>query len=138
VIHRDVFLRALGKNEDDTMTRLVYADWLDEQGEPEEADRQRKWTAAKAWLVKLCQDYNEYPDYEMFISYPVLIDLAWEAVEEAEIFQEPVRIHCCNNMNMCDALRSNHREFWKNWSIVTGLRAPPDVEDGFGQFSCGC
>src|SRR5205814_1124014 len=50
---RNAFLKALAKNEDDTATRLVYADWLDEHGEHEEADRQRKWPAAKEWLVRL-------------------------------------------------------------------------------------
>ena len=52
---REAFLKALAENEDDTTTRLVYADWLDEQGEHEEADRQRKWPAAKEWLVRFCQ-----------------------------------------------------------------------------------
>ena len=55
---RKKFLKALAKNEDETTTRMVYADWLDDQGEHEEADRQRKWPAAKAWLVQFCRDHN--------------------------------------------------------------------------------
>lgn len=33
----------LGKNREDEVCRLVYADFLDEQGEHEEAERMRKW-----------------------------------------------------------------------------------------------
>jgi uncharacterized protein (TIGR02996 family) len=59
---RDAFLRALANDEDDTPTRLVYADWLEERGEHEEADRQRKWPAAKEWLVRLCKYNNPTED----------------------------------------------------------------------------
>ncbi|HEV3257586.1 MAG TPA: TIGR02996 domain-containing protein, partial [Gemmataceae bacterium] len=31
---REAFLKALAENEDDTTTRLVYADWLEERGDP--------------------------------------------------------------------------------------------------------
>lgn len=47
---QEAFLQALAANEDDVTTRMIYADWLDEHDQPEEADRQRKWPAAKAWL----------------------------------------------------------------------------------------
>jgi uncharacterized protein (TIGR02996 family) len=59
---REAFLRALKKNEDDTATRIIFADWLDEHGEHEEADRQRQWPAAKGWLVQFCQDNNPPAD----------------------------------------------------------------------------
>ena len=40
---RQAFLDAIAAGPwDDEVTRLVYADWLDEHGEHEEADRQRK------------------------------------------------------------------------------------------------
>ena len=35
---RNAFLKALEENEDDTLTRLVYADWLDEHGQAERAE----------------------------------------------------------------------------------------------------
>src|SRR6476620_2551512 len=34
----DAFLRAIIANPDDDLPRLVYADWLDEHGEPERAE----------------------------------------------------------------------------------------------------
>ncbi|HEY7426993.1 MAG TPA: TIGR02996 domain-containing protein [Gemmataceae bacterium] len=136
---RNAFLKILDENEDDTTTRLVYADWLDEHGEHEEADRQRKWPAAKAWLVQFCRDHNPPPDdedsEEWVISYAELIELGREAVEEAD--EEGLGFSCGNNMTMCDALRDNSREFWKNWAIVTGIAVPPDIEDK-SYFRCAC
>jgi uncharacterized protein (TIGR02996 family) len=136
---RDAFLQALTDNEDDITTRLVYADWLEEQGEHEEADRQRKWPAAKEWLVRFCRDHNPPPDeedpYERVTSYPELIELGREAVEDAD--ERGFGFHCGTNETMCNALRANSQEFWKNWSIVTGIPLPPDA-DGKGYFSCAC
>lgn len=136
---RDAFLTALAENEDDTTTRLIYADWLDEHGEHEEADRQRKWPASKEWLVNFCRDHNPPPDdedpYLQVLSYADLIELGRAAVEEAD--EEEFGFHCGNNMDMCDALRANSQEFWKNWSIVTGIPLPADVE-GRSYFRCAC
>jgi uncharacterized protein (TIGR02996 family) len=140
VNEQDKFLKALTANEDDTTTRMVYADWLDDHGEHEEADRQRKWPAAKAWLVRFCRDHNppadeaEYPE-GWVISCAQLIELGREAVEGAD--EEGLGFHCGNNQEMCDALRANPREFWKNWSIVTGIPLPSDVE-AKSHFSCAC
>jgi uncharacterized protein (TIGR02996 family) len=138
VNERKAFLKALEKNEDDTSTRLVYADWLDDQGEHEEADRQRKWPASKEWLVQFCQKHNPSDDEESeecVIDYKALIELGREAVEGAG--EEEVEFNCWNNMGMCDALRANGRKFWKHWSIVTGIPLPPDIEDRAG-YHCAC
>lgn len=122
---RDAFLNALAVNEDDTTVRLVYADWLDEQGEHEEADRQRKWPAAKEWLVRLCRDNN--PDYAWQIPYEMLIELG----------QYTDGFDCGDNMSMCEALRENSREFYRNWSIVTGISLLPFKEENI-RFTCRC
>src|SRR5689334_21453451 len=58
----DEFLEALQRHADDTSLRLVLADWLDERGEHEEADRQRQWPAAKEWFVRLCHEHNPPPE----------------------------------------------------------------------------
>jgi uncharacterized protein (TIGR02996 family) len=137
VNQRDAFLKALKENEDDISTRLVYSDWLDEQGEHEEADRQRKWLAAKAWLVRFCRDYNppDEPDsYERVISYAELVEMARQALAEDE--SGPV-FYCGNNMDMCDALSAHCRDFWQNWSVITGIPVPPDATENCS-FRCAC
>jgi uncharacterized protein (TIGR02996 family) len=133
---RDAFLRALAENEDDTSTRLVFADWLDEQGEHDEADRQRKWPAAKDWLVRFFRDHNQGDYYEQLNSYEQMMDLGRAAVAEANE-QEFGPFDCGSNEGLCNALRANSREFWKNWSIVTGIPLPPGVE-GKSYFGCSC
>jgi uncharacterized protein (TIGR02996 family) len=152
---RKAFLKALKKNEDDTTTRLVYADWLDDRGEHEEADRQRKWPAAKEWLVKFCGEHNPPEpdidpeeleeliesdpdallDYGYSVSYEELIELGKEAIKNGD--REGYWLSCGNNMDLCDALRDNCAEFWKNWCIVTGTPLPPDIEEK-SVFSCAC
>jgi uncharacterized protein (TIGR02996 family) len=141
---RDAFLKALAENEDDTTTRLVYADWLDDHGEHEEADRQRKWTPAKAWLVRFCREHNPDHDdddddgdddsYFWIISYKRLLRLGREAVEGADT--SGFGFDCGANETMCNALRDNRREFWTNWSIVTGIAVPLDVTESY--FGCSC
>lgn len=136
---RNAFLKFLSDNEDDTTTRLVYADWLDDHGEHEEADRQRKWPAAKEWLVRFCEASNSRDDsdpYEWMISYKDLIELGQEAIDRADKDGE-VWLSCGNNMTMCYALQEASREFWKNWSIVTGIPVPSTVEDNCS-YRCAC
>jgi uncharacterized protein (TIGR02996 family) len=136
---RDAFLNALAHNEDDTATRLVFADWLEEHGEHEEADRQRKWPAAKEWLARFCRDHNPPPDHsdpiEQVISYEELIETGRATIEEADEWGS--HFFCFTNLTMCSALRDNSREFWKNWSVVTGIPVPQDVQDKC-DFTCGC
>jgi uncharacterized protein (TIGR02996 family) len=133
MIERDQFLRALAEDEDDTATRLVYSDWLEEHGEHEEADRQRKWPAAKQWLVVFCRDHNS--SYEQVITYEDLLELGRAAVEQAH--EEWFGFDCGNNETMCDALRTRSREFWQNWSVITGIALPAGSEMKY-HFSCGC
>jgi uncharacterized protein (TIGR02996 family) len=149
VRERDAFLKALAENEDDALTRSVYADWLDENGEHEEADRQRKWPAAKAWIVRFCQSFrrhvdddhdDECPDedfaYSYFgITYENLLKLGRKAVEEAN--ERGIAFYCGANERMMDSLRTNRAEFWKNWSIVTGVPVSEDQAEK-SRFGCSC
>lgn len=142
MIERDAFLAALAANEDDTTTRLVYADWLDEQGEHEEADRQRKWPAAKEWLVRFCAANNRYaPDDDevWYISYETLLELGLDAVARADETADETLygFSCGNNETVCNALRRNAYAFWENWSVVTGIALPLNQEHN-GSFGCGC
>ena len=108
---RKAFLKLLAKNEDDTTTRLVYADWLDEHGEHEEADRQRKWPAAREWLVQFCKDNNP-PDDEDLDEWVIdfyartLVELAREAVEQGKGKRKEYGFSCGNNMGRSRATPS--------------------------------
>ena len=128
---QDAFLTALEANEDDTPTRLVYADWLDNRGEHEEADRQRKWPAAKAWLRAFCGEEDDDAD-AYYIGVNTLIRGARSALEDGSLI-----IDCGANENMCDRLRQDCREFWQKVSIVTGLPLPVGYAE-ISRFGCSC
>jgi uncharacterized protein (TIGR02996 family) len=60
------FEEAVKQSPDDQALRLVYADWLEEHDQPEEALRQRKFLDAKKWLTDLaatlgmtCDNYSD-------------------------------------------------------------------------------
>jgi uncharacterized protein (TIGR02996 family) len=126
---RDIFLKFLAANEDDTTTRLVYADWLDEHGEHEEADRQRKWPAAKEWLVRYGKEKVRYGE----VSYAELIEFGRQAARKASSSE---RVYF-DNEALWHALQADSQEFWKHWSVVTGIPLPPSLEDkGFRYWQC--
>lgn len=129
--HREAFLRALEANEEDVTTRLVYADWLEERGETEEAERQRAWPAAKDWLRKLCDEPDDNAD-AYCLGVNTLIRMARSALEDGSL-----AIDCGANEDMCDKLRQDCREFWRKIAIVTGLPLPEGYAEN-SRFGCGC
>jgi uncharacterized protein (TIGR02996 family) len=135
------FIEALAEDEDNDAIRLVYADWLEERGRYEEADRQRAWSAAKRWLVEFARENDDawYPEeYGRGVTYEMLLDLGRQAVEDAGRDDEGwYSVSCGPFESLCNALRRDSRPFWRNWSIVTGVPLPEDVVDR-SEFHCGC
>jgi uncharacterized protein (TIGR02996 family) len=135
---RDKFLAALAKNEDDVTTRLVYADWLNEHGEHEEADRQRKWPAAKEWLVKFWEWATAYRRRETEYDEPEFIDSFQAMMEQARASAERNfdYMDCVNSESLCCILHENYLEFWKNACVYLGYALPPDIEERGQNFHC--
>lgn len=57
---RKAFLEAIEKAPKDYSHRYVYADWLDEMGEHEEADRQRKFEKSEKWLRTFATAHRDF------------------------------------------------------------------------------
>lgn len=129
---RDKFLNALQDNEDDIAVRMAFADWLDDTGEHEEADRHRKWSASKAWIILFCEDhvqgFEDVGDPD-FITYPSIMEMALAAAVEGE------SIFCGSNMDLCYS--DQWQNFWKHWSVVTGIYMSPENLSKIG-YRCGC
>jgi uncharacterized protein (TIGR02996 family) len=130
---REQFLKALQANEDDTPVRLAFADWLDEQGEHEEADRQRKWPASKAWIIGFCEDHD-HVEYNEPLTFAYIMDQALNTAASADKDSDGY-FNCGNNMGLCYS--EQWEEFWKHWSIVSGIPLAPEVVNNF-RYSCSC
>lgn len=179
---RQVFVDALAANEDDHTTRMIYADWLDEHDEPEEADRMRKLPAAKEWLRQWVQKINgDYPrrlaEWEAglqewmqgrYDGKPVTTDMGpltedgwseWTGDRpqadwyQRHSYEDAIAAghsalsgegYCFGTDAGCDYFYpwkkgevSGSAEFFRNWSIVTGVPVPESVVKE-PPFRCAC
>lgn len=138
---REMMLAALAVDPDDLHTRLVYADWLEDQGEGDEADRQRKWPAAKAFLLDIAwkefgyEGWMKYDDSESGrrlkaedqeeALYKLLMFLEKHEDEEPFIpFDIPYQFD------------SYSKEMWDHFEVYTGKPSARSTERP--PFRCGC
>lgn len=133
---REAFLRAIAANEDDILVRLVFADWLDDHGEHEEAERQRKLPEAKKWLDNICKEHNAGCREGQEFTYDQLLDFGRTASAMTNVNIEVSDIP--NSYNIVPAIRDQIPEFWKAWSIVTGLPLNPNIEQKYYYVSGYC
>lgn len=134
------FEAAIKADPYDSTNRLVFADWLEENGLDDEGAEQRRrasneWIEADKWLHEFAEgnkrDGDYYRSYMTRLDYEDLLELGREAIVDGDL-----SFSCGADEDICDALRSNNEWFWRTVSIITGLPLPNDVSDGW--FSCGC
>jgi uncharacterized protein (TIGR02996 family) len=130
---REAFLRAIAANEEDILVRLVFADWLDDHGEHEEAERQRKWTEAKKWLDDICKVHRARSGGGQEFTYDQLLDFGRRVstMANAEIVfsvDDDDDDSIPSGYDIIRAIRDQIPEFWKAWSVVTGLPVNTNVE----------
>jgi len=157
---RDAFVAALDADPYDEVTHKVFADWLDEHDEPELACLHRSWTKewqeAKDWITRFAArggstyvNYDDYaydrtgtvePEYQE-ITYDVVMSAAKEWIDTCgEQDEEDEGEYWCQQGSeslrdmMCEG--NTHKEFWKNYQIVTKTEVPAFKQ---GQvFTCSC
>lgn len=154
------FLRALKANEDDHATRLVFADWLDDHDQPEEADRMRRWRASRDWLTDWVRSIN-YGKWEYD-------EGSGDYLLDADGSRVPAKKDNLGDPHtLADAIEAGHAavrgdsycwgsdagqdfffdgqddgrvaEWWHHWSTVTGAKVP-DLERLIETppFRCAC
>jgi uncharacterized protein (TIGR02996 family) len=146
-LEREAFLRAIEDNPLDPNPRHVYADWLDERGEYDEANEQRRWTEemlesrqrivkiaegirmeANSWLED-CLGEDEDQDQYAF-DYDLLMEAATYYLKSGDCrylpFQTPDDCYSGTVME----------EFWRHYKVVTGADVEEGKSDGF--FRCAC
>jgi uncharacterized protein (TIGR02996 family) len=123
----------------DPHPKWVYADWLDDQGEYDEATEQRRWTRemleSRAWLTEFAGRLGgpEYYGDEGPVkngpplTYETLMEAAKSFADRGEYF----------HMGSNESYKGEYGkfdEFWRHYEVVTG--AKPENTGGF--FSCSC
>ena len=137
---REAFEKAIKDNPMDRDTRLVFADWLEENGFDDEAAVQRAWTAerhreAEAYLEHFAEECSG--GYEEIIVTTVddLIRVA-NGVLDRKKYSWDSWIYL-NHDTPDVAYGEGLRKFWESFEVVTG-RPVPDGRRQDGFVSCSC
>jgi uncharacterized protein (TIGR02996 family) len=147
---KEGFQRAIQENPYDEVNHRAYSDWLEENGFDEEAEIQRRWTKekqkeAEEFLDNYAKSLSSYPDYYeeeegrgREVTVEELIEtgranLGIPKDKDGYRYGKD-RIHL--NFDTPGRVWSNREEFWKHFSVVTGI----PVEDGYDVtfVSCSC
>lgn len=125
---KKAFLAAIRANRFDMLYRKIYADWLDEHGDHDEANVQRAWTVEKERSVEWLEGCAD----TCGLAYRKLIAAAELYAEENEY------TYMGQNEDYKNAWEDFREdgEFWKHYEIVTGKVIVAERRGSF--FSCSC
>lgn len=136
---RQQFLDEIKNNPYDISVRAIFADWLDEHDEPEEAELFRSWTLdkhqeAEDWIKSFALEINnetvEYYAYEQDgLSYDKLIMIGHDHLDNGRQY--------CLPFDTPDTVYDNRDKFWDCFEIVTGRRVNRNEINGT-VFRCAC
>jgi uncharacterized protein (TIGR02996 family) len=121
------FLKAIDQNAYDQDARLVYSDWLEEQGELDEANYQRAWTAER----QEAEDYLDDYALQCAITREELIESAVNFLEKGEWL--------CIGTDTPDIVWRSDM-FWRHFKALTGRELPENFEEDRGNhfIRCAC
>lgn len=158
------FLAALAADRYDQTTRLVFADWLDENGLDDEAMEQRRcatpeWEKAARWLESFatkcgatCSNYSEvwqayHEQRQQGVPYDQVVtpeevhkEITYEDVIQAGYDYADHEDYFVQQGNEqardMMASQDTREQFWVAWQTVTGQAVEKDKQGTV--FSCSC
>ncbi len=140
---RNAFETAIRQDPWDTVTRLIYSDWLDDHDCPEEAESQRKWVTSHLWMrefVKVHHTYAKYhkPPYEK--EENITEEDVREWYGEFLLFLEVhIKENAYLNFDTPRDFDSYSEEMWDHYETLTGKESPQgDNRHKQPWISCGC
>ncbi len=145
------FLEAIEADRTNNVLRHVYADWLDERDNPDEANRQRMWCSAWKWMEEFAARCHSIewgiqnvagrgPNREPLTADEVIL-AGTRYVDYFETGGDSfIYFSSIDSEETEDLL---HRpevvgEFWHNYEIVTGRRIPAEYRGDGIILGCGC
>lgn len=138
---RAAFLEAIAASPYDMSVRKIFADWLDEHDEPEEAAVQRGWTVekqrAKEWLEAFANEISEGSFYEKDDPEYDSSRLSYDELMAAAAAFLDRGVGYCLPFDTPDCVWEKAGEFWENYRTLTG-RGPGDAEEPPTFFHCAC
>lgn len=124
---------------DDELPHLVYADWLDENGEHEEADRQRKYVPSRRWLREFAKQHLGDAEYH---------EGEWEEDEVEQYYTDFLYFlekHADGNddhflyFDTPYDFDAYSDEMWHHFEVVTGMKSPQaEYRYTMPPFRCAC
>lgn len=125
---RRAMLEAIEKADwEDEQPRLIYADWLDEQDEPEEAERQRSWVASARWLLGFLKEWKPYDPGDPPDNLNELVQDVkggWFSAWGKDLYNE-------------DELGDDAPLFWQHIEVVAGRKFDRPHRENM-RWSCSC
>lgn len=122
------FLKVLETQPKDQATRNAYADWLEDEDRPEEADRQRNWITAYEWMeARAAECGGQREEYD----WDGTMEGVWEPITAQVMIQAGHNWLAARDYFVqrgTETARSvmggRMEDYWKYWSIVTGINPP--------------
>jgi len=138
----------------DDSARVVFADWLDEHGFHDEADRQRKYVPSCRWLKDFAERHSDFKTYSFSPEYAdTIFDtdtglgrlLAFlQAHTEEDVGDEDEDGNVLRDCHVVLGFDTPYftdysEELWEHFEIVTATKAPQGIyRTRRPNFRCTC
>lgn len=121
---QEEFMAKIAENPLDELQRHVYADWLIEHDQPEEAERQRQWVPAEKWLRQYAM-YHKH--YDAHLGEDKVYEILIQEAKNGEIFYHGGDLHGPDGLY-------DGEELFRCLKIVLGYH----VDKNAFTYSCSC